>query len=148
MVMMSQGKQIIMLIYELELYFSYVFKRLQLLETTNDIFFPFYALRLTFWLSNTVVLREVISQAFGGSCNSSPATKFAKSHGNGKGNEMKSTALKWKGSPGSKQINGFMQFVDDWQETGTFTAALEKVESWIFSRIVESVWWQVNLLKL
>ncbi|XP_015899037.3 uncharacterized protein LOC107432422 isoform X1 [Ziziphus jujuba] len=98
--------------------------------------------RLTFWLSNTVVLREVISQAFGGSCNSSPATKFAKSHGNGKGNEMKSTALKWKGSPGSKQINGFMQFVDDWQETGTFTAALEKVESWIFSRIVESVWWQ------
>lgn len=109
--------------------------------------FPFCTLRLTFWLSNTVVLREVICQAFGGSRNSSPATKFAESRGNGKINEMKFTTLKWKGSPGGKQINGFMQFVDDWQETGTFTAALEKVESWIFSRIVESVWWQVNLLK-
>ncbi|PON91663.1 nucleolar protein gar2-like protein [Trema orientale] len=93
--------------------------------------------RLTFWLSNTVVLREIISQAFGGSRHSSPATRSVESK-----SEMKSTTLKWKGSPGTKQINGFMPFVDDWQETGTFTAALEKVESWIFSRVVESVWWQ------
>ncbi|CBI29891.3 unnamed protein product, partial [Vitis vinifera] len=64
--------------------------------------------RLTFWMSNTVVLREIISQAFGNSLNKL----------------------------------GFVQFVDDWQETRTFTSALEKVESWIFSRIVESVWWQ------
>lgn len=33
---------------------------------------------------------------------------------------------------------------DDWDDHQTFLIALEKFESWIFSRIVESVWWQVN----
>ncbi|KAI9392182.1 hypothetical protein POPTR_006G056800v4 [Populus trichocarpa] len=98
--------------------------------------------RLTFWLSNTIVLREIISQAFGSSRNSSPLARHAGSNGGSKKSEGKSTAVKWKSGSGSKQVNGFMQFADDWQETGTFTAALEKVESWIFSRIVESVWWQ------
>ncbi|GFP89657.1 hypothetical protein PHJA_001109500 [Phtheirospermum japonicum] len=90
--------------------------------------------RLTFWLSNTVVLREIISQAFGSSCQSSALTKVFESSG----------GYKWKNSMGSRQSNkqSFLQFVDDWQETRTFTAALEKVESWIFSRIVESIWWQ------
>ncbi|KAK6149187.1 hypothetical protein DH2020_016712 [Rehmannia glutinosa] len=96
--------------------------------------------RLTFWLSNTVVLREIISQAFGSSCHSSSLTKVFESNGG----ETKSSPLTWKKSIGSRQLNkqGFLQFVDDWQETRTFTAALEKVESWIFSRIVESIWWQ------
>ncbi|XWS43191.1 hypothetical protein CRYUN_Cryun16bG0081600 [Craigia yunnanensis] len=76
--------------------------------------------RLTFWLSNTIVLREIISQAFANSHNSSPLTRLAEFNGSNKRSEL----------------------VDDWQETGTFTSALEKVESWIFSRIVESVWWQ------
>ncbi|KAJ9184735.1 hypothetical protein P3X46_004434 [Hevea brasiliensis] len=98
--------------------------------------------RLTFWLSNTIVLREIICQAFGSSRHSSPLARFAESNGGTKKSEGKPTTLKWKGSSGSKQANGFMQLVDDWQETGTYTAALEKVESWIFSRIVESVWWQ------
>ncbi|KAH7519023.1 hypothetical protein JRO89_XSUnG0151300 [Xanthoceras sorbifolium] len=98
--------------------------------------------RLTFWLSNTIVLREIISQAFGCSRNSSPLTRFAESNGASKRSEMKSMTLKWKGGSGSKPVNGHLQFFEDWQETGTFTAALEKVESWIFSRIVESVWWQ------
>ncbi|KAM4091228.1 hypothetical protein ACJW30_09G122000 [Castanea mollissima] len=98
--------------------------------------------RLTFWMSNTVVLREIISQAFGSSCQSSYMTRHTESNGSGKRSDGKSPILKWKGSSVSKQANGFMQFVADWQETGTFMAALEKVESWIFSRIVESVWWQ------
>lgn len=97
--------------------------------------------RLTFWLSNTVVLREIISQAFGSSRHSSPLSKF-ESNGISKRSEVKSPALRWRGNSGTKQMNGFMQFADDWQETGTFTAALERVESWIFSRVVESVWWQ------
>ncbi|XP_051138818.1 uncharacterized protein LOC127256714 [Andrographis paniculata] len=71
--------------------------------------------RLTFWLSNTVVLREIISQAFETSCQSNEV-------------ETKTSSLKWKNH--------------DWQETRTFASALEKVESWIFSRIVESIWWQ------
>ncbi|KAF2325755.1 hypothetical protein GH714_035796 [Hevea brasiliensis] len=31
---------------------------------------------------------------------------------------------------------------DEWEESQTFIVALERVEAWIFSRIVESVWWQ------
>ena len=31
----------------------------------------------------------------------------------------------------------------NWEDPHTFLIALEKVEAWIFSRIVESVWWQV-----
>ncbi|XP_057783646.1 uncharacterized protein LOC131001303 [Salvia miltiorrhiza] len=96
--------------------------------------------RLTFWLSNTVVLREIISQAFGNSCQSNASAKLFESNGG----ETKSSTNKSKNSGGNRQLNkkGFLQFVDDWQETRTFTAALEKVESWIFSRIVESIWWQ------
>lgn len=33
---------------------------------------------------------------------------------------------------------------DDWENLQTFIVALEKLEAWIFSRIVESVWWQVK----
>lgn len=32
----------------------------------------------------------------------------------------------------------------DWGDRDSFTLALEQVEAWIFSRIVESVWWQVE----
>ncbi|XP_027350093.1 uncharacterized protein LOC113861464 isoform X2 [Abrus precatorius] len=98
--------------------------------------------RLTFWLSNTTVLREIITQAFGNSCQPSPLKRLAESNGASMRNDGKSAALKWKGSSNGKPGNGFMSLVEDWQETGTFTSALERVESWIFSRIVESVWWQ------
>ncbi|KAE8725806.1 leucine-rich repeat receptor-like protein kinase [Hibiscus syriacus] len=98
--------------------------------------------RLTFWLSNTILLRGVISQSFGNSCNSRPFSRHSELIGSNKRGEVKSTTLKWKGGAGSKQLNGFGPLVDDWQETGTFTSALEKLESWLFSRIVESVWWQ------
>ncbi|XP_077214759.1 uncharacterized protein LOC143849578 [Tasmannia lanceolata] len=99
--------------------------------------------RLTFWWSNTVVLREIISQTFGSSHHSSSIGRLPESNGNGKRSDGK-PSLKWKRSSGNKQVKslGFVEFVDDWQETNTFTAALEKIESWIFSRIVESVWWQ------
>ncbi|ESW34255.1 hypothetical protein PHAVU_001G137700 [Phaseolus vulgaris] len=98
--------------------------------------------RLTFWLSNTVVLREIISQTFGNSCQASLLKRLAESNGAGKGNDGKYIALKRKSSSNGKPGSGLMPLVEDWQETGTFTFALERVESWIFSRIVESVWWQ------
>ncbi|KAK1314534.1 hypothetical protein QJS10_CPA06g01770 [Acorus calamus] len=99
--------------------------------------------RLTFWLSNTVVLRQIISQAFGNSDQSNPTVRNIESNGSVKKTDMKNP-LKWKTNSGSKQLKklGFMQLDDDWQETSTFTAALKKIEFWIFSRIVESVWWQ------
>ncbi|KAK4773053.1 hypothetical protein SAY87_028072 [Trapa incisa] len=96
--------------------------------------------RLTFWLSNTIVLREIISQAFGSSRSTSPFTRFSESNGVAKSTGGKST-MKWKG-PSNKPRNGLTQVVDDWQDTGTFMGALGKIESWIFSRVVESVWWQ------
>uniref|UniRef100_A0A1D1ZB01 Uncharacterized protein n=1 Tax=Anthurium amnicola TaxID=1678845 RepID=A0A1D1ZB01_9ARAE len=101
--------------------------------------------RLTFWLSNTVVLREIISQAFGASSYSSLATRAAESNGFGKKTENKYPSVKCNSnSPSNKQSKrlGLIHFEDDWQETSTFTAALEKIESWIFSRIIESIWWQ------
>lgn len=100
--------------------------------------------RLTFWWSNTVVLRENISQNFGNSHQSSLIGRIVEANGIGKRTEGKLHSLKMNGTVGSKHVKklGFMQFVDDWQETSTFIAALEKIESWIFSRIIESVWWQ------
>lgn len=99
--------------------------------------------RLTFWLSNTVVLREIISIAFGSSCRSNALAKIFESNGQEKKSEAKASSSKNRSTesrPRNKQ--GLLLFVDDWQESRTLTTALEKVESWIFSRIVESIWWQ------
>ena len=60
----------------------------------------------------------------------------AKGSGNG-------FSVKLKGNSSGKQMNKIMQVFEDWEELSTFTSALGKIESWIFSRVVESVWWQV-----
>ncbi|XP_062192589.1 uncharacterized protein LOC133896092 [Phragmites australis] len=93
------------------------------------------ASRLTFWLSNTVVLREIIAQAFA----ISPQLSMTTMNMNGGAQKLdgKSMTMLWKNSSDTP-----MQMPDDWQETSTLLAALEKIESWIFSRIVETVWWQ------
>lgn len=61
-------------------------------------------------------------------------------------NDAKSISMKWNTNYGSKNSKkyGFFQFSHDWQETDTYTDGLEKIESWIFSRIVDSVWWKVK----
>lgn len=57
--------------------------------------------------------------------------------------------LQWKSNSNGKHARqNIMQMPDDWRETGTLLAALEKIECWIFSRIVESVWWQVKFTLL
>jgi len=82
------------------------------------------ASRLTFWLSNTVVVREIIAQTFGVS-------------------RVNPTMMTMNMNDGAKKLDGKpMTMPDDWQETSTFLASLEKIESWIFSRIVDTVWWQ------
>uniref|UniRef100_A0A7N0SWQ3 Dilute domain-containing protein n=1 Tax=Kalanchoe fedtschenkoi TaxID=63787 RepID=A0A7N0SWQ3_KALFE len=86
--------------------------------------------RLTFWLSNIVVLREIICETFGASSSSSPGKKFSETNQKGSSD----------GKPMKKAISVPLQ--TEWLETQTFTSTLERVESWIFSRIVESVWWQ------
>uniref|UniRef100_A0A1J3DFM5 Dilute domain-containing protein n=1 Tax=Noccaea caerulescens TaxID=107243 RepID=A0A1J3DFM5_NOCCA len=90
--------------------------------------------RLTFWLSNIIALREIISQAIGKSHVPSHITQTCQSNGS---EEFFSEKLSYN------QSNGFKWMFEGWQETETLTTALERVEFWIFSRIVESVWWQV-----
>lgn len=100
--------------------------------------------RLTFWLSNSVVLRAIVSQAFEEQQLPLSAGPFAERAGNREGNTEKSSLLKWKDSSSSTEtISALHESFDDWEDPHTFTSALEKIESWIFSRIVESVWWQV-----
>uniref|UniRef100_A0A0D9X9J3 Dilute domain-containing protein n=1 Tax=Leersia perrieri TaxID=77586 RepID=A0A0D9X9J3_9ORYZ len=95
------------------------------------------ASRLTFWLSNTVVLREIIAQTLGVSRQLSTTITAINMNGGAK------RPMLWKnGSIGKQTKFTGVQIPDDWQETSTFLAALEKIESWIFSRIVETVWWQ------
>ncbi|XP_010494294.1 PREDICTED: uncharacterized protein LOC104771465 [Camelina sativa] len=63
--------------------------------------------RLTFWLSNSIVLRAMLSRGM---------------------EKMKIVPEKSSS--------------DEWEDPRAFLAALEKFESWIFSRVVKSVWWQ------
>ncbi|GMJ08853.1 hypothetical protein HRI_004554500 [Hibiscus trionum] len=99
--------------------------------------------RLTFWLSNSVVLRAIISESIGDLVSQFSAGPMER-NGGGKEKKHASSPLKWKeSSPGSKE-NKLISYgsFSDWESPVAFTSALEKVEAWIFSRIVESVWWQ------
>lgn len=100
--------------------------------------------RLTFWLSNCVVLRVIISEAFADEQLPLSASSSAEILRVGKGLNQKSSTLKWKVSSSDKQPNqiAFNEKFQDWDDPHAFISAIEKVESWIFSRIVESVWWQ------
>ncbi|KAF4367633.1 hypothetical protein G4B88_001385 [Cannabis sativa] len=100
--------------------------------------------RLTYWLSNSVVLRAIVNQAAGsvehplstGSSNNRNGTQKVKG--------KVTSPLKWKAFSPSKRdgMDLLSSSLSDWEEPRTFTCALEKIETWIFSRIVESIWWQ------
>ncbi|XP_074294605.1 uncharacterized protein LOC141622466 [Silene latifolia] len=97
--------------------------------------------RLTFWLSNCVVLRAIVSEAF--EDEQLPVSGGPFPDKNGTSKRVNKASLKWKVSSFEKltnsSINGNSQ---DWGNPNKFMSTLEKLESWIFSRIVESVWWQ------
>ncbi|KAK6280408.1 hypothetical protein POUND7_020675 [Theobroma cacao] len=99
--------------------------------------------RLTFWLSNSVVLRAIISESIGDSelpISAGPMERI----GGGMGKKQVSSPLKWKESSSRRKENKLILYgsSSDWDNPHAFTSALERVEAWIFSRIVESVWWQ------
>lgn len=95
--------------------------------------------RLTFWLSNSIMLRAIVSQAVREISLIEPHNK---SSGGGNGSDGRSLR-KWdKSSPSVEDKSKSREEFDDWEDPITFTIALEKVEAWIFYRIVESVWWQ------
>ncbi|KAJ7945527.1 EEIG1/EHBP1 N-terminal domain containing protein [Quillaja saponaria] len=92
--------------------------------------------RLTFWLSNSILLRAIVSQGVGKlqliAC---PCIN----------NECKgSTSVKRssKYTPLEGKKDNTVEHLYDWEDPRTFVVALEKLEAWVFSRIVESVWWQ------
>ncbi|XVF02736.1 hypothetical protein REPUB_Repub04eG0199700 [Reevesia pubescens] len=88
--------------------------------------------RLTFWLSNSIVLRAIVSHAIeemqlcSGLC-------LNRSSG---GMVLEDI------SPLDKEESNSTECYDDWVDPQTFLLALKKFETWIFSRIIESVWWQ------
>lgn len=65
----------------------------------------------------------------------------------GEGNGKTVQPLTWKGfSKKSENIANEYGGFRNWDDPNVFASALEKVEAWIFSRIVESIWWQVTPL--
>ncbi|KAF3431077.1 hypothetical protein FNV43_RR25807 [Rhamnella rubrinervis] len=95
--------------------------------------------RLTFWLSNSIVLRSIVSQTIGKM--QRPAGLCVKSDSGGKCSDEEFTLGK-NGLPPKDKKNNSEKSSDNWEHPETFMVALEKFEAWIFSRIVESVWWQ------
>ncbi|CAA7396410.1 unnamed protein product [Spirodela intermedia] len=87
--------------------------------------------RLTFWLSNAAVLRATVSQ---GVDPSDPAMSNLRDRNPG--------PLRWESTAKSQKQLSFMEDLDDWEDPNIFISALEKIEAWIFSRVVESLWWQ------
>ncbi|KAE9619867.1 hypothetical protein Lal_00040285 [Lupinus albus] len=93
--------------------------------------------RLTFWLSNAIVLRTVISQTIKDLVQSNPAGSSRRRKSEGEGYGKVASSLKSK-NDAALGYEGF----GNWDDPHVFISALEKVEAWIFSRIVESIWWQ------
>ncbi|KAG5222401.1 GDP-mannose transporter [Salix suchowensis] len=88
--------------------------------------------RLTFWLSNSIVLRAIVTQA--AEKLQLAAVPSINNNGGPKGRH--------ESSPSEVEKTDRTESSDKWAEPQPFIAALKKVEAWIFSRIVESVWWQ------
>ncbi|GAB4840582.1 hypothetical protein Ancab_021351 [Ancistrocladus abbreviatus] len=84
--------------------------------------------RLTFWLSNSIMLRAIVSQI-----NKEELIPTA---------PCVETKSKGKKSDKRAPPNDPRDSHDDWEDLLTFTIALERIEAWIFSRIIESLWWQ------
>ncbi|KAH9302245.1 hypothetical protein KI387_013828, partial [Taxus chinensis] len=99
--------------------------------------------RLTFWWSNTVVLREIVSQSFDNS-QLSPQVSCSKESNGVRKNQRLSSSQNSRCSLTKQGIEKLSpkKKLNDWEETQTFTTALEEIESWIYGRVIESVWWQ------
>ncbi|PIN03857.1 hypothetical protein CDL12_23613 [Handroanthus impetiginosus] len=96
--------------------------------------------RLTFWLSNSIVLRAILNKSFGES--QLPITVGPDIGKVGDRNGKMKSPLKWESLPNKCMKDAIQNRFGDWENPLTFAAALEKVEAWIFSRIIESLWWQ------
>ncbi|KAL0364304.1 UNVERIFIED_CONTAM: hypothetical protein Sangu_0528000 [Sesamum angustifolium] len=96
--------------------------------------------RLTFWLSNSIMLRAIVSQTAAELPHSNALS--IKSNGARPESTSKHPNKRVDLSHAEGQRSSSTEESDDWEDVLTFIIALEKVEAWLFSRIVESVWWQ------
>ncbi|KXG23318.1 uncharacterized protein LOC110429782 [Sorghum bicolor] len=94
--------------------------------------------RLSFWLSNCVVLRAIVTET---SRQSGTVNSISSGDYNSKTTYKKNSASMWE-SLNRKKGKLLSPEFDNWEDVDTFIAALKKIESWIFSRIVETLWWQ------
>lgn len=94
--------------------------------------------RLSFWLSNCVVLRAIVTE---NSKQSGVGNGINAADYNSKTTPRKNSASMWE-SLNRKKGKLLAPEFDNWEDSDTFIAALKKIESWIFSRIVECIWWQ------
>lgn len=89
------------------------------------------------------MLRAIVDRLIGklqfsdGTCTKNNADK--------KGMEEKFSPKQHESTHEKKVKSNSMESPDDWEDPQAFVVALEKFEAWIFSRIIESVWWQVHL---
>ncbi|BAU01547.1 hypothetical protein LR48_Vigan10g213700 [Vigna angularis] len=99
--------------------------------------------RLTFWLSNTIALRTIISRTVKDPSNPAGAGRRRKSDEERYGKVTAS--LRVKGFYPRKDENAALGYggFGNWDDPQVLLLALEKVEAWIFSRIIESIWWQI-----
>ncbi|KAM3393766.1 hypothetical protein P3S68_002767 [Capsicum galapagoense] len=98
--------------------------------------------RLTFWLSNSVVLRATITKFHGQqqlplSSDTTPEKAVVKDK------KKKFSPLKWESHSSNDVRDDVCESLGNWEDPVTFIRALEKIEAWIFSRIIESIWWQI-----
>ncbi|CAL0323262.1 unnamed protein product [Lupinus luteus] len=99
--------------------------------------------RLAFWLSNAIVLRTIISQTTKDVEPSNPPGSSMRRK-SGEGNGKVAQPLIWKGFSRKRTENTEVEDAgfSNWGDSNMFISALEKLEAWIFSRIVDSIWWQ------
>ncbi|ONK65972.1 uncharacterized protein A4U43_C06F2870 [Asparagus officinalis] len=98
--------------------------------------------RLTFWLSNSIVLRATVTRAVEHSCASNIVGMHSSPNGSRLNSNGNFSPLKWESLYHKKETFPSMKKFDDWEHFSALTASLERIESWIFSRIIESIWWQ------
>lgn len=98
--------------------------------------------RLTFWLSNSIMLRAIISQAAAGlQFNEGVPTETTVNRGKSALEKIyMQQSIKYIANQGNK--NYLVKQSYNWEDIESFTQALEKLEGWIFSKITKSLWWQ------
>ncbi|GFP94060.1 hypothetical protein PHJA_001550400 [Phtheirospermum japonicum] len=79
--------------------------------------------RLTFWLSNTIVLRVIMSKSFGDGKSAISVGPVTGTAGNA---NKKLSPLKWESVPSKSTRSAIEESFGEWENPQTFVAALEK----------------------